>query len=109
VSKIKSYWSNENGQSRLVLEKSRGKFTLDQIEDFLRYSSNFQGNWVIILRCGEQTCGGSGWDDGSEPKGDTVSLIQISDGETCPLCDEFMPPAYCPHCGKAYEEDNAHR
>lgn len=105
MSGIKSHWSYETGQPCLVLEKSRGKFTLDQIEEFLRYNSSFQGNWAVILRCGEQTCGGSGWGDEIEPKGDVVSLFQLGEGETCPVCSEFMPPEYCPHCGKTYSAD----
>lgn len=93
---------NEHGNWLLRIKKSRGKFTLDEIADLLRYENhgNYQGNYAMFINAGEATCGGSGWDDGTEPKGDVVELYELHSEEICPLCFEMLPdPDYCPECG----------
>lgn len=95
-------------KSVVVVEKKRGKLTLDEIEDALRtYECGmFCGNYVIMLRCGEATCGGSGWDIYDEPKGDTVTLYPADSEEACPVCSKLVPPyQYCPECGSSWDDE----
>ena len=64
AAKIEAMWDYDmHDNSILVLEKKRGKLSLSEVGDFLRYekSGSFQGNYVLIVRAGEATCGGSGW------------------------------------------------
>lgn len=63
AAKIEAMWDYDmHDNSILVLEKKRGKLSLSEVGDFLRYekSGSFQGNYVLIVRAGEATCGGSG-------------------------------------------------
>lgn len=91
------------GDSVLTLTKKRGKLNLEEIGDFLRYSTYgmYQGDWVIVIRAGEQTCGGSGWDlDMKKDPGDEVDLYKLEQQEACPVCRKELPPfQYCPECG----------
>ena len=96
------------GDGELVIRKSRGKFTLEEIEETLRYGRDASrnalcGNYALILRCGEESIGGNGlYDLGfEEPKGDIVRLQLLDDWGNCPVCREMLPPIkYCPHCLK---------
>lgn len=86
----------------LRVRKKRGKLSLEEIEDFLRYSDSgaYQGDYVAILRAGESTCGGSGWMDEEEDPGDAADLYRIEPGEKCPVCKNETPYIqYCPECG----------
>lgn len=95
------------GNWLLLIRKSRGRLALQEIGDLLRYESDgkYQGQYAIIINAAEQTCGGSGWDDGSEPKGDVAELYELGAGENCPVCAKMLPdPNYCPHCGESLRE-----
>lgn len=92
------------GREYLRLEKSKGKFTLDEIETILRYEDSglYNGQYAIILKCTE----GGGFDGywGEEPPGDVVDLYRLEDMGNCPVCGKMLPPfEYCPHCGKRWE------
>lgn len=87
--------------------KSRGKLTLREIADLLLYEDNgkYNGRYAIFINASESACGGSGWDDGSEPKGDFADLYELSAGNDCPVCGKLLPDKdYCPHCGESLHE-----
>lgn len=104
----KIVWESCRSGQRLKITKARGKFTLDEIEDLLRYENNqlLCGHYVIILNCSESTIGGNGCFF-EEPKGDVVSLYRIEEGDYCPICGNITPPfEYCPSCGTAWRDIN---
>ncbi len=91
----------------LRIEKKRGKLTMEEIEDLLRYEEGqrYCGHYAIILNCSEATVDGGGLYLEEDQKGDVVSLYQIEDGETCPVCGVYSPPfEYCPNCGTAWKD-----
>lgn len=84
-----------------VVRKSKGKLTLDEIEDAMR--EVLPGAYAIVLRCDE----GNGYDfSGEKPKGDVVELCSLEDGDVCPVCAQLLPPQYCPECGADLREVN---
>lgn len=86
MSKLKYNWDTDiYGKEVLRVEKKRGKITLSELEDLLRYEPRgiLQGQWVIVLNCIESTCDGTGW-HGDEEQGDVVMLREIVDD--CPIC-----------------------
>ena len=100
-----AYDSHDRPMVRII--KNRGKLTLSEIEDTLRYgdSNNLFGHYIILLNCSEATLGGAGYFDEDEPAGDTVDLYRIEDGEFCPVCGNFTPPfTYCPTCGTSWKD-----
>ncbi len=103
AAKIEAMWDYDmHDNSILVLEKKRGKLSLSEVGDFLRYEKHgsLQGDYVLIIRAGEATCGGSGWMDEVEPKGDQWVLYQVEERERCPVCSNLTPYyLYCPECG----------
>lgn len=95
------------GNCTLWVRKVRGKLTVSEIEELLLYEGNglYSGQWIIHINASESGCGNSGWDDGAEPKGDTVMLIQILEQESCPICGKLAPPfEYCPTCGESWKK-----
>lgn len=95
---------NIYGQSVLVIRKDRGKLTLSEIEELLRYENRgaYNGQYAIFVNCSEATCGGDGWGDENEPHGDTVALCEIVAYEECPICRTMLPDKdYCPRCGES--------
>lgn len=95
---------NIYGSSVLIIRKSRGKLTLQEIEELLRYERGgiFNGRYAILLNCSEATCGGAGWGDETEPRGDIVELCEVQSEEECPICKAMLPDKdYCPHCGES--------
>lgn len=105
AAKIEAMWDYDmHDNSILVLEKKRGKLSLNEVGDFLRYEKRggFKGNYVLIIRATEATCGGSGWMDEEEPKGDQWALYRVEQGEACPVCGEVSPLLeWCPMCGES--------
>lgn len=99
---------------RMVLRitKRRGKLTLDEIEDILRYDRDpnhreLNGHYAIILNCSEETCGGNGLFEfgASDPPGDCVDLYPVNSMDDCPVCGSMLPPfEYCPNCGEPWKE-----
>lgn len=84
AAKIEAMWDYDiHDNSILVLEKKRGKLNLNEVGDFLRYekSGSFQGNYVLIIRATEATCGRFGWMDEVEQKGDQWELYRVEQGE----------------------------
>lgn len=105
---IEMSWEYDyKGRLFLRIVKKRGKLTLDEIEDLLRYeeSQRYCGHYIIILNCSEATVDGGGLYLEEEQKGDAVDLYQIEEGETCPVCGKYTPPfEYCPSCGTAWKD-----
>lgn len=98
---------DHHGTEVVRIQKSRGKLTLSEIEEILRYEYNqrWVGHYVILLNCSEATLDGPGIFDEDEPAGDAVDLYRIEEGEFCPVCGEFTPPfLYCPNCGTAWKD-----
>ena len=85
MAKLNSEWSEDIfGNEVLKVEKKRGKITIDELEEHLRHDRYLYGNWAVILRCGETTVEGAGWNDDNENAGDMVLLYEIND--KCPIC-----------------------
>ena len=87
----------------VVIRKKRGKLSVDEIEEILRYEDfqQWNGYYVLLLNCTEATLGGNGcWDLLDEPPGDMVMLYEVTASEECPVCRSNLPPfSYCPSCG----------
>jgi hypothetical protein len=96
------YGYDHTNQSVLVLRKARGKITIAEIEEFLRYEQGgrYQGRYAVFLNATESSCGGSGWMDEIDPPGDVVSLYPMEDGGECPCCRRYLVMDSCPHCGE---------
>jgi hypothetical protein len=104
MSKLTHEWDRDVfGNPVLLLRKARGKISLDESANHLRYDDRLAGHWVIILNASEATCG-VGWPI-EEPKGDVIELYQIEAENTCPVCARLTPPEYCPHCGEKISEE----
>jgi len=102
--KIEHNWkSDARGRSVLVLTKTRGRLTLDEITDYLLYNAKLYGQYVILLNASESVCGGCGWGD-DEKQGDSVALYEIIEQEKCPICKGVTPLQYCPKCGEELVE-----
>lgn len=102
-------WCYDN-QDRMLLQivKKRGKLTLEEIQDLLRYEDGqrYCGHYAIILNCSEETLGGNGLFL-EEPKGDAVDLYQIEHEGSCPICGKYIPPfEYCPNCGVNWKDND---
>jgi len=93
----------QGGTYALCVRKSRGKITIDELGDYLRYNTRLYGHWVIILNTNESTCD-VGWPD-DELKGDSIILYQVEQDAACPVCAQTTPPEYCPHCGEKIMEE----
>ncbi len=97
----------ESGAMRAIVRKSRGKLTVEEIQDALRESVVESGggcyHFVVIIKATEDT-GYQGWMD-DEDRGDTVELWEIFEGDTCPVCGQLTPPFdNCPNCGVAWRD-----
>lgn len=89
------------------IQKRRGKLTLNEIEDLLRYEDRqaWCGHYAILLNCSEATLGDCGDFLDGEPKGDVVVLYPVEEGDYCPVCGELAPPfLYCPSCGTSWKD-----
>lgn len=89
------------------ITKRRGRLSLEEVGDLLRHEGF--GEWWGALRHRPQlyrvTIGGNGLFDFDEPKGDTLDLYKIDEGEECPICGQFTPPyVYCPNCGSKWSD-----
>lgn len=88
--------------------KKRGKLTLDEIEEILRYEDcqRWNGHYAILLNCSESTIGGNCWPGMPEDdRGDAVDLYEIADAGECPVCSAVFPPfEYCPSCGTKWSD-----
>lgn len=105
---VESSWDNSERFMVLNLKKKRGKISLSEIEDFLRYESGgqYHGHYAIIINAIESTCGGSGWIDDIEPAGDCVTLYPLEEQSYCPCCGKVIPFIdYCPACGADLEKE----
>jgi len=101
-SKITYRWDNDSrDRPILVLEKAKGKFTLDEITDYLLYDSRQYGKYAIIINASESACGGSGWGEEDRP-GDIAILYEILERDNCPICGDTTPYQYCPECGNEF-------
>ena len=89
------------------ITKRRGRLSVEEVDDLLRHEGfgEWWGHYAIVLNCTESTIGGNGLFDFDEPKGDTLDLYKIDEGEECPVCGQFTPPyVYCPNCGSKWSD-----
>lgn len=104
AAKIEAVWGRDLYDNEiLIISKKRGKLNFDEVADLLRYSKYgcLQGNYAMLIRAGEETCGGSGWMDDEVPVGDEWVLYKVEQDEPCPICRELTPPfQWCPICGE---------
>lgn len=102
AAKIEAMWDQDAfGNHLLIISKKRGKLNLEEVGDFLRYSTSgrLQGHYVVVINATEATCGAQ-WGFDEAPQGDTWELCQVEEGERCPVCSKITPPyQYCPECG----------
>ena len=98
--KLKAHWDNDiHGNSILIVEKARGKITVDELAKFLLYDFRIYGHYVIHINASETCAGGNGWYF-EEPKGDSQFVYQVEPDGICPICTKLSPPDYCPGCGE---------
>lgn len=92
----------------VVIRKRRGKLTLAEVKEILHFEDNhrWNGYYILPLNCTESTLGGNGcFDLMDEPPGDAVTLYELEEGDTCPVCASALPPfRYCPNCGSTWSE-----
>lgn len=97
------------GTPCFVIKKKRGKLTLEEIQDILRYENlqQWNGYYVIFLNCTDSTVEGNGCLELLEERpGDTVMLYEVVDSAKCPVCKALLPPfQYCPSCGSAWSDE----
>ena len=65
----------------VVIRKKRGKLSVDEIEEIIRYEDfqQWNGHYVLLRKCTEDTLGGNGcWDLLDEPPGDLVRPYQVT-------------------------------
>lgn len=77
----------------VVIRKKRGKLSVDEIEEILRYEDfqQWNGHYVLLLNCTEATLGGNGcWDLLDEQPGDMVRLYEVTASRNVP----FASPIY---------------
>lgn len=98
-------WDEDmRGKSVLVARKSRGKISINELQEEMSRDYRLEGAWVVFVRAKEDSY--QGWGDNEEPKGDVVSLYPINDDEDCPVCAvTFSGVDYCPHCGEKIREE----
>ena len=86
------------------ITKARGKLSLDEVYETLKYGEGgkFNGHYALIINASESTCGGNDLWMEEETKGDEVFLNEIHDNEDCPVCGALLPNfEHCPRCGCA--------
>lgn len=100
AAKLTAEWDTDiTGRYVLLVKKSRGKITIDELTEFLLWDSRFTNHaYAIVIRVYENMCEGSGWDI-EEAKGDVVELYQLEDGDDCPVCGSLLVYQNCPECG----------
>jgi hypothetical protein len=94
--------TEHSGSNALCVKKTRGKISIEELGDYLRYDARIYGQWVIMLNASETACE-VGWPT-DEPKGDSILLFEIEPEGSCPICATLLPPEYCPHCGERIVE-----
>ena len=89
----------------LRIEKKRGKLTLDEIEELLRYEDEqrYCGHYAILLNCSEATVDGGGLYLEEGQKGDVVPLYQSRMGKPARCAASTRRCEYCPSCGTAWK------
>lgn len=105
---IEISWKYDH-RDKLVLQivKKRGKLTLEEIQDLLRYGDGqrYCGHYIIFLNCSEATVGGNGLFFETKEKGDAVDLYEVEAEGDCPVCGKYLPPFdYCPNCGMNWRD-----
>lgn len=84
----------------LIVRKSKGKLSVDEIVEAVR-RSGFFNYYALLLNISEEASMGDGWlnDEISKP-GDSVEILPLDYGNSCPLCGEMLPEKeYCNACG----------
>lgn len=97
-------WDKDNRTNAniLIIEKSRGKISQDDIKAYLREIRCENGFWAILFKFSDDDY--QGWYDEGDLKGDTVTLYEILENDTCPICAGTTPYQYCSKCGEKLEE-----
>lgn len=101
AAKLTAEWDEDIvGRPVLLIRKSRGKITVDELVDFLLRDYRFTNYaYAMVINVRESMCEGSGWLMDEEPKGDVVELYQLEDEENCPVCGRILTYQNCPECG----------
>ena len=93
-------------QPIIRITKRRGKLTLEEIGELLRYEdrNKWCGQYTLILNCSENTLGGNGLYFDEPQPGDAVDLYPLEELSDCPVCGKLLPPfIYCPNCGTSWK------
>ena len=92
-----------------IIEKRRGKLTIDEIVDAIASDWRYHGYYAICLKVNDTTIGGNGMFY-EEPVGDKVELLPVYGNDSCPFCESLTPPFdFCPECGKTLKSRNQRR
>ena len=94
-------WEYGDKDDQIIIRKSKGKLTVDEIVEFMNKWEQLQDFGegtlcVIAWRMKSDTY--SGWDMYEEKPGDAVDLFVLQDSSTC-FCGKTLFPQYCPECG----------
>lgn len=105
MANLKYEWDRDrNGNSVLLVRKSRGKISISELQEELSNDYRFNGVWAVVFAAREDSY--QGWDGGETPKGDILEVYPIQDGESCPACAAvYQGVEYCPHCGEQLREE----
>lgn len=99
-SKIRFEWDFDRpGMLRAIRDK--GKITYDELLEAINsYELDLQGYvFALSFVVDRERLAPVGWMDETEPEGDVWELWDVMDGEPCPICQQLVPPQYCPECG----------
>lgn len=101
ASKLSAEWVQDStGRDILLIKKKRGKLNINEITDFLMddYKYSYK-HFAILISSNPELRMGSGWMNEIEEPGDCIELIELEDGEKCPICGRLMAIDICPECG----------
>lgn len=91
------------GKFCYLITKNRGKLSQGDIVDAMN-SEELYGNYALLIKANGEPYGNTGWDDGTDPKGDTAIIYPVDEFNECPVCGYDPYKDNCRHCGKDLRE-----
>ena len=93
---------------KILIKKKKGKLSISEIQNLILYESgsNFHGHYAMVLNCSDDAAGGDGLSN-EVSEGDSIVLYQLFEGDTCPVCNNLLPPfECCPNCGEPWRKES---